>query len=447
VVVFVLTFIAINALDESLTPEAQALLAPAPQPAISEANGYVEFLGFDAPEGQTMREFGMKVLQAYREQDEPGSSTSAKAKVAAILGGTTKLLDKDAHWCQPEVTDCLARSAANETLHALLKKYAIVLERYRAIRDKPEYSQLYIPARSSSESPSFGGLTFGHLVSLLDVAQKLNAGKFDAAVVELERETAFHFRAAIGARSMVDQLLAGWILSRDALFISEVLRAKREALAPYRARIAAMLEAPSPRAFSFVEAVRNETRMQISFARDPDWAWGERLMDRTPPTWLVFLRKFAYRPNATANRFAENYRFQEGLAMAPAAAFDAAAAGEKARLDLKGALGWDWIVNPAGKLYAHSDILPSYIAQMHDTAALLRLVSLQLALYEKGAPTAEAVAAALAGEIGKAFANSYTGKPMDFDVKSNSLSFEPRGDRIWIRTLKERFNGRIAVAL
>ncbi len=449
VVVFVVVLVAINALDERLAPDAQALMAPVPQSAVSDANGYVEFLGFDAPEGQTTREFGMEKLQAYRAQETPGAPKFTDAKVTIVPGGTTKLLDQDAAWCRPEIADCLARSAADAMLPALLKKYAKGLERYRAIRDKPEYSQLYIPARSGSGSPSFGALTYGHLVSLLDVAQKLNAGQFDDAVAELEKEMAFHFRAAVGARNMVDQLVAGAMLARDALFISEVFRTRRDAMAPYRARIAAMLDSPSPRAFSITEALRNETRLQISFASDPDWTMEDRerelLMEKKTSTWWVLLRKFAYRPNATANLIAEDYRFKEGVTKAPATAFDAAEADEKARVNLKAVPGWDWIVNPAGKIHAPSDI-SHYVARMHDTAALLKLVSLQLALYEK-APSADAVATVLAGKTGKAFANPYTGKPMDFDAKSNTLFFVPRGNGGWIRELKTRFNGKIAVAL
>ena len=46
-----------------------------------------------------------------------------------------------------------------------------------------------------------------------------------------------------------------------------------------------------------------------------------------------------------------------------------------------------------------------------------------------------------------AYANPYTGKPMEFDPKTNTLFFLPKGTASWTRELKARWHDRVAVAL
>ena len=435
----------INYFDEDPSAEVKALSAPQAVAAVSENNGYIEFLGFDAPPGENQRAWGVKVLERLRAQDRPG------AKAGVPLGGTPIVAAKDVDWCNPTLRSCLGPVAA--AAFELLQKHSLALERYRAMRDKPEFVELYLPVQLESAIPAYMVLTSAQRLSLLGIAAKVDAGELEAALGELEKDFAFHRRVAAGARTIIGKMVANRLLANDVLFLSDLLRAQREPLEPFRGRIAALVKPLTPDELKMSEALRSEyavmIRVMLKLGRELTFLGSSREA-AGGWSWWDPLAKLGYRPNATANSLGQRYRRERAVIEGPATGYERGMAEVKARTLEDYEIGIsDFFVNPVGKLLrnvSEADFLP-YAARMHDLNGLFALVALQHALYASGSNTPESISSALAGKELAAYANPYTGKPMEFDPKTNTVFFLPKGIASWTKDLKKRWQDRVAVAL
>ena len=107
------------------------------------------------------------------------------------------------------------------------------------------------------------------------------------------------------------------------------------------------------------------------------------------------------------------------------------------------------VLNPVG--WRLPDIgcgYTDYVGRAHGTAGVRALVRLQVNLRARGIAKPEAVNAALAGPIGKAHPDPFTGKPMQFDPSTGTLGFEVATKHLTgaSRGLRERY-GRMALRL
>ncbi len=85
------------------------------------------------------------------------------------------------------------------------------------------------------------------------------------------------------------------------------------------------------------------------------------------------------------------------------------------------------IYNPIGKLLA-AIALPAfadYIPRVYDLDGTMRLVALQLEIYNKQLPDSEIPH--FLETAGKSFADPYTGKPMQWDAGKRRLYFKGMG--------------------
>jgi hypothetical protein len=445
----VAAILGVNAIDESLSTEAKALLNIPQPPAASERNGYVDRLGLGAPEGETPYAAGLKVLAALRAQDQPGFKRTPEWEAAYKLG--TVEIDKRVRTYAPGVKSFLELAAGMPELAQLIAKYDVPLARYRAMREKPEYVDLYYPARLESSSPA-GILNLQHLV-LLSAAAKANAGNLEGAVRELELENAFQRKAAAASPTLLQKMIAVASLQRNALFISDLVRTNAKSIAPFLPRLEALVHPLSAAEADMAKVLRMDAGSWASVLQKSD-ALVPLIPDMGRHWWNGMIPLF-YRPGETVNLFAARSALLRKVADVPAPQYLKAAdeAMRQARaLAPQGPA--NYIVNPVGRgaldTFSESeafDNLP-YIARVHDTQGLYALVALQLKLRAAGAVKPEAIAAALAGPLGTTRLDPYTEKPMTYDPKTNSLGYEsqskPGTD---LEALKKRFGGRGRCAL
>lgn len=446
-----LALVLINAFDEDLSADAQALLAPPQMGKVEDGNGFVAFLGMQAPADQDQMAWGRKAAAAYMAQAQPGFVQSSEWKEATrghLRAGPGKA------WCTPESRDCLAEAKRDATPIASLLAAdgnRLFLTRYRKAREAATFADVYVGANPAATIPPYGSLAYGASLALADVALKLASGDVEGAVAELEQEVGFHRRMIAGGRSLIAVMIGNRLLSRDLLTISELVRGDGERVAPYRARLAALAR-PQASAAALEPALRFEAHTWTTFAhrirailRDNG---GWMLSGDIHSPALNWAQSLFALPNQTANLVAATAKIEFSIAAAPAAQFDAKAKEiDAAKMSQLARPWYSNLRNPVGKAnFEDTATFTTYAARMHDLQALERMTSLQIALAESGAGDAAAAAAFVAGEGGKTYSDPYTGKPFAFDPAKRLLSFEPRAKGGIGGDLKKRY-GRAGIAL
>lgn len=444
-----------NTFDEELSAEAKALLAAPPMGEIDDKNGYIAFLGMGAPKEQDQMEWGRKAAVAFTAQAQPGFTRTPEWE--ETIRSHVKISEAQKQVCKPEVRDCLAeaKSGAAAIAKTLAEgDNALLLTRYRKVRDSAIFTDLYMGTNPASNMPGYSAFAAGALLSLAENSMQFHAGNLDAVVAELEREVTFHRRMIADGRSIITVLSGSQMLARDLLTISELLRSGRERIAPFRARLGALTR-PQVSAAALRPAFRFEAHVNVNFGhnllailRSND---GWMLSDTTSPlqNWALSLMA---RPNATTNVVAAAMTAQASLADVQPAQFDHEIAA--IRLAEQKLLERPWyaeLSNPVGKGFAEVIVvdLGEYAARMHDLQALERMVDLQMTLAARGITETAAIATFVAGESANSHPDPYTGKAFAFDPKKRLISFEPRATRPenrWGAELEKRY-GKTGIAL
>jgi hypothetical protein len=460
-VVAVAAIFGINAIDEELTPAAKAAVAIPPPPEPNERNGYIDFLGLGAPEGESAYAAGLKVLAAMRARDAPGFKSTPEYAAALSSLENVNLIHDDLD-CRPETTSCLARVAAKPDLVPLIAKHEFLLKRYRAMREKTEFIVLFVPAGLEAPSGGFENLSGFQRVTFLAAAAMVNAGDLDGAVLELERENAYHRRIAAGPNMLLLKWYALRLLQSEAMFVSTLVREKAETIGSVLPRLAVLMRPLSGLEVDLAKAqVRDRNHLAAMLRKRESARLSDviyRAIDRDVP-WWNFAAPLLYRPQESINLFVAQTDLLMKVSEVPAVAFETAAADALRRardLEPRGALRL--FVNPAGRNIPTFDVFPgqmslgfdvtSFAPRAHAMQGVNELVTLQIKLHAAGITSPEAVAAALAGPLGVAHPDPFTGKPMRYDAKTNSIGFEATLEygSSALREVIKKF-GRVAVVL
>jgi hypothetical protein len=415
----------INATDEELSEAARKAMVLPPVPKASPRNGYTDFL-------------------AIRSE---------------------MIDDRFRLPCKP-MDRCLQHAADNPELVALSVRPDEFLERYRAMRAKPEFVDLEDPQTPDDPLPPYQALFRGQTRSLMIAGSGAMRRDLHGAVSELEAENRFHRRIAAGARSLITKMVALSVLNRDAAFASELARIP-EAPEPLLARLKTIVRPLTETELDVRKSLTVDRAYKIAwmqtrrFVRLPDHYY-ESLKalhgrDERRPLWEP-VAPYLYRPRQTVNLLAAQSDILLAVGDLPPTEYVSAAQSAVARAT---ALAPETIaaalVNPVGNGHPYASVIPGmsgnadditpYFGRAHVTQGLYSAVSLQIALRQAGIMSAVAVGEALDGPIFKAYLDPFTGKPMRFDEKTRTVGFEsPVGSGGVVDAMRERY-GRVAVEL
>jgi hypothetical protein len=441
----VVLLLGVNAIDESLSPEAKALLAAAPPPAPSERNGYVHLLGLGAPEGETPYAAGLKVVEVLRKQEEPGFQWSRDWD-REVSAGVAKVEKSITNACSISAKSCLENIAGKAELRPVVVKHAPLMARYREVRAMPEYAEIYHPASFLSMTPPLQSGVYQ--LTLATAAAHVQSGNLEAALRELDQENAFHRKVAVNAAMVVTKMVSLTYLQMQALFVSDLVRTRPAVASKHLARLQALVRPLTAEEADMSKVLRTDASYQARMLRRDEIARIVR-MDGSGAGWMVPL---FYREGETINVYAAQNALRRKVAEVPAAQYGSATEEAKraaAALVPDGVLRP--LINPVGltqlEELADYDVI-SVVGRMHDAQGILALVATQLALQAAGARTPEAIGKALAGPAGTARPDPYTGKPMVYRAENNSLGFEsPSKGGGLVMHVKKRMGGRLAVTL
>ncbi len=425
--------VTINARDEPLSPEAAAFAAASGQDVADRENAFFAVLGFVSPPGQDPHAQGMQAAARYeaalaqrpysadnsvRDSTSPEALSTATAIGDLICGG-----DGYRHQRQQNTGHLAVRVDAHKAM----------LARYERLQAYPHYRDALTRTIFAPGMP-FGVLASAHQLLLAKVVLSAQGGDPSQALATLERDTFFWRMVLRDADSLIARVVAVRFLTNNASLLSELVSQYKQ----YKWSVDALQEKAQAIVLPLTveerdprPALRREFRVArhlfAGFAKDPGFR--RSAMNVSNEGALAsggrdILYRLFYRPDATAN---DAYRDFAGLSAVmglPAREFikhllAAGAAGESSPSLIR----WNLIYNPLGKVILASAPPDSrkFSAQLPNLDGLLRLVALQLRAKQEGLVPGRMQD--FLRSAGDAFANPYTGAPMQYDTEGHRMYF------------------------
>jgi hypothetical protein len=405
-------WVGINATDEALSDEARAMMVAPALPAADRDNGFLDFLVLGAPAGVPTYEAALERLSAIQNQKggEAPPPPWGELKLDARLPGLCAFGAVPGEtW--DNLLPCVEAAAANPQLARAIESH-------------------------------------GTFLTVLTVAHRFRAGDRGGALTELERDVAFYRKVLREATWIIDKMVAVAALDRASAFATELARHAPRGDAVVWHRLERLLAPHTREDLQLTAVIRREDAMMVRWMLDRDHA---RHWDPAAKPWWDALAPYFYRPHQSLNLHATRRNLFVRASGAPLREIPAAleTARERSRA-LEPGLVKRYVFSPAGWNHPNLDYeFSDYVERMHTCAAVQTLARLIVTLREKGISKPEAVEAALAGPIGEAHLDPFTGERMQFDPRTRTVGFErPHMKHIsgGLRNLRGRY-GRMALPL
>jgi hypothetical protein len=445
----------INATDEAFSAEARAALAVPPVPAPQRDNGFLDFLVLSAPADVPTFEAGLERLKAINNQsgsgyaDPPWESLRLDPRLRCTFGG--------ADGGSGEVRACFELATREPWIPAALEAHATLTKRYRAMREKARFVSLLEAKSPLHWMPAYQEMLEGDRLVLFAAARRFQAGERRDAVRELEREAVFYRRMAGDANALIDKMIAFAALDRVALFASELARHAPSGDDVFWRALELTVLPLTKEELDVAPVFARELAKSVQwfrtrhYVRLSDSTWESlRWTGKTRPWWDP-VAPYLYRPHQTVNWYVARCRIFIGVGERPSTEFLEARrdARERVRARDPGPIA-SVLFNPAG--WRHPLLVgcddADYIGRSHGRAGVQTLARLLVNLRAKGITKPEDVAAALAGPLGQAHPDPFTGKPMRFDPQTGTIGFDIETEQLSgvARPIRERY-GRMALPL
>lgn len=402
----------------------------ASQPAVADQdNAYVYLMGFSADPAQEPQALGTKRIawvQAQFEKSPDAFIGNLSDKEHDFKAQRSPELQALLKTCNTAVdAPCLkALENGGKTLAAWIASEPLLLERYKALLDRPAYVQR-LPFNMNTPFPSYAKVYEGQ--KLLFAQAWLLAGQGDAAGVNklLTQDIRFWRQNLAACDTLIAKMLATGALKRHFMWANIVLRrlppalmahgVPQEWMTPISEAERAML--PS---LAGELAASNSILKHTKEGRLPeiDWTLKSRLFDSMLQPLL--------QPQDSSNKHAEQLASSDAALQVPYAQYPAAVERARAMLEKNRDESLfiffaKRIYNPVGEvLLAIGNEDPIwYAVRVSDLEGLRRMAVLTTELRSQGAATGQ-----LAQKLAEAAArNPYTGQPFVWDDSARAVVF------------------------
>lgn len=418
--------VGVNAIDESLSPEAQKLLAVSNSTIKDEDNAYFAVWGMTAAEGADPHAVGRRIAQVLLDKRSgPDWIISPAAYESEIR--KLKVSTEVAKLCAPAEQDCYAKlAAATVRAEALAGDHKTLLERYGALRRYKGYFDTTPPHVVNPIVPwkDFSDIAELDMVLAIDQVKR---GDIAAGIARIESGVATNrmllaspehlMIKMIGARNLHRYITALVALTGDYPGTADVALE----------RIDKLLAPLSPEERNLQIAMGYEFKEAHKYIGDlasTERAWEQLGMDVPFPPWL--LMRFL-QPKATANVYASMVVEDQRLIALPADRLIAELPRhQQKRVAALASLQGFSLLNPVGRsaLGLGLENHDGHLLRLHDLDARLRLAALAVEIRaRKLAP--KAIGAFVASTAAPAV-DPYTGKAFYWDEEKRELSSTSR---------------------
>jgi hypothetical protein len=430
-------WIAVNAFDENLMPEAARYGEPR-APGVPDAeNGYYALLALAAGDGED----GMAYAKAWlAEARAAAKDNRLERRPAAKRAKRPDLCDTGQESCLAAVQGKAAEVTAR------LEAYREDLDRYEKLIGFRRYEEILdYPLRVVTGFPGYAEVRRAQLAFLARAVLAADSGDVEGAVAATERDIAFQRVMLGGARTLLGKMIACAAYWRDLAFVADLLQRRPADVGPLRGRLQAALRPIDPAALRMSPVVEAEFSFTKHFLKDPT---APDPGSRPHSTYEKVAVALFFQPNASINMEFERLTALGAAADLPPS--QGSAGLGKLAPGVQEMRFRDYIYNPVGKILSRiAAPAPGADAwnrlRLHDLDAYNRLIGLRVEM-----TAAEVTAEGTAGFVAQSdarFHDPYTGKPMTWDAAARQLSFRARSKYALDRKLFNVDKGRVYLQL
>lgn len=449
----VLVWWAANRIDESPSPAAVRLSAPAPRVVADVDNGWLYLIGIGAAPGDDPVAYGRRRVDALEARLAKSPAPPPDATEKALFEDAVPAVSPDAQvdgtgeFCPVTLADCLDWAGRHQPmLQRLRTANALRLQRYERMLQLRDWQGLY-PASLDTPFPDPSVATLHRNLLAGDIAIALASNDIGAQV-EATRKLA----DAVGFWRLVS-------LHPPDLFSVMVASAQVEAAHRFAGDL--LDHVPNPVNLDLdaqIDRVLRPLASPVDWQRALVFEYGtfvRGLSNEMPGTWNALRRCFAgtakegclrslatdaaFAPQATFNLHAQNMEAMQHWLEADAhevetarAAYGAVVESGFVQFDDTGLLLRQMGYNFTGRILASIAVPASdWGLRIHDREALRRMVVIKRnALRARVQPSA--MQEFLDGQP-EALRNPYSGKPFAWDGLFREMHFEPKATKHWRR--------------
>jgi len=387
--VLVLLVVAINAIDEDLTPEANALLVAPPNPYKPEDNLYLALLGIEAPQGVSPIAAGQARIAAY-EKERAAASKDPRYEFQDPLGkkGDKVAFQGKVEFCRPLQKSCVADVEKHKAeIDRLLRANRELHQRYLSLHRAMGYYETATPSiyvLIAYPPPPVRQLYLANIALQTKTGTLLQQ---KAALADLHSDIRTWRLMLTGDGSLISKMIAVANLHGDYAVLADIIADRKFDLNRHSSAVRAILDLSVQNDWRIGKLFTYEYRFsvflweQVRAARGLGVWMSDHPSRRDQEWWEPYLEKLQYpflKIDATQNLNASvMLQLQKMSDVDPKEYFAARDAYRKWARE-KFDLGLHHVYNPIGKsmLAVGADAYEEYPLRAFDAAAFHRLVRL-----------------------------------------------------------------------
>jgi len=413
---YLLLIVGLALYDEKLSPQlVRDMAQPLPE-VIEPGNGWIAFLGFDAPPGVSPYVHGEAEMRKYRD-----------ARLAGKLSELSRAADADKSGLHfkgkvPTFYGMKGGMAAFAAAHpdevaALGRDNEELLRRYEGLRTYPRYSEP-VDDGFLAPIPGYAPIKKSCQVKLLQLAGKAGQGVLSGPLERVREDAVFWRSIARSSNTLISKMVAFAILKLHFRVAAD-LGGSRQLNGKELAIVEEILRPFDRSEIGLAGTLRGEFRcLQQTLRLLP--------LEAEPRGFVTTL---LYKPNATRNRHYDDWQALDYIRIAEMTPQQFALEWKKAQVgrQLARRLGIPFLYNPAGEIMWVRDQIDyfPYIAVGHDLEGFRRLARLKVLARAENISVdgMQQFLDSHKTELG----NPYSGGAMTWNPEKSSISF-PAGD-------------------